>query len=126
MTFFFDNNLSPAVVRGLRGFGEDVRHLTELFTPNTPDVEWLKRIGNENWILVTRDERVRRNPAELNAFKRYNVRAFFLGGKNRTRCDMIQQIVRNWPRMKEFANRLRPPFAFRIPPSGTKFSKLTL
>lgn len=31
MRFFFDNNLSPGLARGMKGFGEDVVHLTEVF-----------------------------------------------------------------------------------------------
>ena len=50
--------------------------------------------------------------------------AFFMGGKNRNRCQLIQQLVRNWPRMKELAKKTRVPFAFRVPPSGTKFTTL--
>lgn len=31
-----------------------------------------------------------------------------------------------WPRMKELAGKTRVPFAFQIPPSGTKFTPLPL
>ena len=58
--------------------------------------------------------------------KQNEVGAFFLGGKGRTRCQLIQQLVRNWPRMKEYAEKTRRPFAFRIPPKGAKFAPLPL
>ena len=122
MKFFFDNNLS----RGLKVFGEDVIHLKDMFNEDTEDRIWLEQIGNKKMFLITRDERIRRNPFELNALKTYKVGAFFLGGKNLGRCKIIQQVVRNWTRIKELAAKKRPPFAFRIPPSGTKFSQIDL
>ena len=126
MTFFFDNNLSPKLAKGMAAFGEDVIHLTDRYAPSTPDHDWLPEVGRSGWILVTRDDRVRRNPAELLALKESRVGAFFLGGKDRSRCELIQQVVRNWPRMKELAGKTPKPFAFRIPPSGTSIDKLPL
>lgn len=126
MKFFFDNNLSEKLVQGLRSFGEEVIHLKEVFDEGTEDQVWLKHIGTQKIFLITRDERIRKNPFELNALKTYNVGAFFLGGKNLDRCKIIQQVVRNWPRIKQISAKNKPPFAFRIPPSGTSFSPIEL
>ena len=123
MKFFFDNNLSKNLVKGLRAFGEDVVHLTEHFAEDTADVVWLEHIGSMRWVLITRDERIRKNPAELTAIREHAVGAFFLGGKNLDRCRLIQQTVRNWPRIKQYAERLKPPYAFRIPPRGAKLTR---
>ena len=124
--FFIDNNLSRYLADGMRGFKEDVTHLLDHFAQNVQDVTWLQAIAQNDWLLITRDERIRKNPAELNALKSYQIGAFFLGGKNRSRCDLIQQLVRNWPRIKRLAARTKRPFAFRIPPRGTKIERLPL
>lgn len=126
MKFFIDNNLGQQLANGMKAFGEEVMHLKEKFSEDTPDVEWLSYVGEQNLILVTRDLKVRYRPLELKALKEYKVGAFFLGGKNRTRCELIQQLVRNWPRMKSLANTELRPFAFRVPPTGTKFDKIPL
>lgn len=126
MTFFVDNNLSTALAAGMKGFGEDVVHLQDRFPEDAADSDWLAHIGSEGWFLITRDERIRYRPSEWKALKEHQVGAFFLGGKNRSRCDLIQQLVRNWPRMKESAAKTRRPFAFRVPPSGTKYTPLPL
>ena len=126
MTFFFDNNLSEHLVDGLRAFGEDVIHLKEVFRNDEQDISWLKYIGEKKYFLVTRDEHVRFNPTELQTLKEYNVGAFFVGGKNLNRCAIIKQIVRNWPRVKEFSARTKVPFMYRIPPSGTKFVRIEM
>jgi len=110
----------------MKAFGEDLIHLRELFSADTDDVRWLHHIGKNQMFLITRDERIRRRPAELKALREYEIGAFFLGGKNRSRCELIQQLVRNWPRIKEYARTTRRPFAFRVPSRGTKFDPISI
>ncbi len=126
MRFFIDNNLSTKLARGMSAFGEAVDHLKDHFPEDAQDTEWLAYIGNREFFLITRDDNIRRNPAEIRALRDHRVGAFFLGGKNRSRCQLIQQLVRNWPRIKEIAHTESRPFAFRVPPSGKKFTKITL
>ena len=126
MRFFVDNNLSINLARGMRAFGEDVDHLQDHFSPDSPDTEWLQFIGENDYFLITRDNAIRRNPAELSALKSYGVGAFFLGGKNRNKWELIQQLVRNWIRIKEYAGKKRRPSAIRIPPTGTMFDDIPL
>ncbi len=126
MRFFIDNNLSKQMADGMAAFGEEVGHLQDSFPNDAKDEDWLPYVGDNELVLVTRDEEIRRKPAELRALKSHNVGAFFLGGKNLDRCRLIQQLVRNWPRMKDLAGKTRRPFAFRIPPTGTKFVKINL
>ena len=59
-----------------------------------------RRIGR--W--VSRDSRRQRSDTgrrNRRRYREYQVGAFFMGGKNLRRCQLIQQLVRNWPRMKE-------------------------
>ena len=107
MKFFVDNNLSRGLARGMKAFGEDVS-----------DTEWLAHIRSRGWCLVTRDDRIRHRPAEWAALREHGVGAFFMGGKNLSACQLVQQLVRNWPRMKKLADKTNVPFAFRVPPSG--------
>jgi len=126
MRFFVDHDLSPQLANGMTALGEDVVHLTEIFPDSAKDLEYLPRVGSEGWFLVTRDKRIRYRPAERAALKEYRVGAFFLGGKSRSRCELIQQLVRNWPRMKELARTTPVPFAFQVPPFGKKLRRLSL
>jgi len=126
MKFFIDNNLSVQLAEGMQGFGEKVEHLRETFPEDTADTVWLRHIGEKRIILITRDNRIRRRPAELMALHEYKVGAFFLAGKNKTRCELIKQLVRNWPRIKEYALKTKCPFAFRVPPTGAKIKQIPL
>ncbi len=124
--FFFDNNVSKKIVEGLKAFGEEVVYLQDKFLEDSPDIEWLQYVGEKGLVLITRDEKVRWNPAEITAIKKFKVVTFFLGGKNLNRCKLIQQVVKNWPRIKELSEKTQPPFAYRIPPTGVKFTQILL
>lgn len=126
MKFFFDNNLSQHLAAGMLAFGENVEHLQESFPEDTDDEIWLKYIGENGLFLITRDEQIRYRPSQKAALKANNVGAFFLGGKNRTRWQLVKQLVRSWERIKEFAAKERRPFAFKIYAQGTKFVKIPL
>ena len=126
MKFFLDNNLAMGLAEGMRAFGEDVMHLRDKFQEDTPDTEWLEYVGKNRIFLITRDEKIRKNPAELQAIRLYRVGAFFLGGKNLRRCDLIEQLVRSWRRIKETAASKPRPFAFRVRRRGTKLVPINL
>jgi predicted nuclease of predicted toxin-antitoxin system len=126
MRFFFDNNLSANLAHGMREFGEDVVHLTDHFPQDAVDSEWLPFVGENQLVLVTRDERIRWKPAEIAAVKVHKVAVFFLGGKKLKRCDLIEQVVRNWRRMKQVAATEHRPFAIRVPPHGATFKHVAL
>ena len=101
-------------------------HLKDEFNEDTEDTVWLEYIGKDGITLITKDERIRRNPLELQSIIKHKVGVFFLGGKKQGRCKIIQQVVRNWPRIKELALGTKPPFAYRIPPAGTKIDRINL
>ncbi len=123
--FLVDNNLGTQLAAGMKGFGEDVVHLTEHLNPNAPDTDVLALVGSNGWCLITRDNRIRYRPAESGALKEHQVGAFFMSGKNLGRCQIIQQLVRNWPRMKKLAGATQRPFAFRVPPNGKNIKRLS-
>ncbi len=126
MKFFLDMNLSPRLAHGMQEFGQDVTHLVDHFDQGEKDEIWLPHVGTNGWILVTRDNRIRRNPAELRALREFQVGAFFLGGKGLSKCDIIEQVVRNWRRMNSLAEKTKRPFAYRVPAKGTKLSSIPL
>lgn len=124
MTFFLDNNLSPRLAKAGTEIGEKVTHLTEIFAPDTPDEDWLRWVGDKGYFLVTRDDRIRWRPAQIAALKRHAVGAFFLGGDHLSRCQIIQTLVKHWPRIRDLAAATRRPFGFCVPSRGSRIERL--
>lgn len=119
-TFFFDNNLSPVLVAGLRGLGEDVQHLRDVFPANTKDAVWIPKVAESGWILVTRDKRIRTRPLEAEALVRSGLSAFFfIQRRDPDLWGWAELVVRRWREMKQLAERERKPFLFAISERGT-------
>ena len=126
MTFLIDNNLGPRLAHGMAEFGEDVKHLGDILPGDSPDVQILQFVGERGWILITRDKRVRFNPAEKQAILQFRVGTVFLGGKGLTACRIIQQLVRSWPNVKRLSKSANRPFAFLVNAAGTSVKPLSL
>lgn len=125
--YFFDNNLSPYLASGMRTFGEDVCHLTDLFPRDTKDPVWLPEIGARGLILVSHDTKIRKKPIEIALVKQHLVGGFFLinkegGGHTAGRCAIIEQLVRHWRLMKREAAARPRPFLFAVSRFGTKLT----
>jgi hypothetical protein len=119
LTFFFDNNLSPRLVSGLRGFGEDVVHLKDVFAPDMPDEAWIPQIGSRGWFLVSRDKRIARDPAKIRALKEAGVGAFFFTQKKDPHLwEWVEMVVRRWTEIKRWADSRQRPFVVGIPERG--------
>jgi len=118
MTFFFDNNLSPRLVDGLKAFGEDVTHLRTHFPGATEDSQWLPGIGKKGWVLITADKKIKRKPHERQALKSNKVGAFVFSVTGMNHCGWIRLVVRRWSEIKEFASRTPPPYIYRVPIKG--------
>lgn len=82
MRFFFDNNLAPKLAKSLHVLVEpdhQVVHLKDRFAANTPDSTWMGALSREkNWIIISGDLHIRRNPHEVRAWKAAGHTIFFL------------------------------------------------
>src|SRR5437870_10467764 len=62
----------------LRGADLKVEVHDQHLAQDAPDPEWLAFAGKNNWIVITRDERIRYRVAEKQAFRRAKAGAFVL------------------------------------------------
>jgi PIN domain-containing protein len=80
--FFFDNNLAVKLAHGINQMVEpnhQVFHLRDKFAPNVEDVVWMKALAaEEDWVIITADVRISRNPHEIHAWKEAGHTIFFL------------------------------------------------
>ena len=76
----------------LRTAGLSVEVHDDHFPQDALDPEWLRAVGERNWVVVTRDERIRYNVAEKQAIRRAKVRAFVLAAQGNLRAEMLAKI----------------------------------
>jgi predicted nuclease of predicted toxin-antitoxin system len=79
--FFFDNNLPPKLAKSLHVLVEpdhQVIHLKDRFAANTTDETWMAGLAKEqDWIIVSGDLQIRKNPHEVRAWRAADTRHFF-------------------------------------------------
>ena len=133
MKFFLDNNLPPALARSLHALsersGHQVVHLSEKFNRDIADADWIRALAEEgDWIIVSGDIRIPKNPAERQAWLESGLTSFFLGRgwTGLSFWDQAWKLVQWWPRIIDQAAKVEPPAAFLVPVKGSKFEQLVL
>ena len=118
-TFLVDESLGGQLVSSaLQEAGASVERLRDHFAPGTPDQEWLTEVGNRRWVVLTKDKRIRRRPAEVAAIVGANVRAFVFTSGNATGQAMAQAYVTALPAMRQFCRDFAPPFVATLGAAG--------
>jgi hypothetical protein len=114
LNIFFDNCTSPVFAGCLDALvsptGHRARHIRLMpeygFTGKTEDVDWITRLANDPavWIVVTGDQRIRKNVVERAAWIRAGLRAFVLAAAYQktpvNQCAAV--LLWRWPVMEKF------------------------
>ena len=79
---------------------------------------WLPFIGQQGWILITKDKRIRYNQLEKTAVRRYGVREFYFSSGNYKGVEMAQILVIALPEIVKAVTTYEPPFIASISKSG--------
>jgi predicted nuclease of predicted toxin-antitoxin system len=110
VTYFFDNNVSPRLVRILRELGVSAIHVTESFPADASDAAILTELRTKDWILVTCDLRIRTRPPEIRALRAAGVKAVFFKSFF-LRLGLWDQgvwLLRNWSKIHAAAQAASP------------------
>ena len=116
---FLDRNLGKKIIAdALRQAGADVRVHDDHFSPNARDEEWLSEVGRRQWVVLTKDARIRYREIERMALMNAGVRAFVLTAKNLQGSEMASIFVTALPTIQRLSARHAPPFIAAITRGG--------
>jgi len=119
VVFFVDRSLGGRiVVDALRNAGAYVIAHDDRFAADTPDVEWLSEAGQRNWLVLTKDSAIRRNPHEKAMIRNARVRVFALTRKDLRGQEMAEIFVAALPGMLTRTAKVAAPFVFSISKAG--------
>jgi uncharacterized protein with PIN domain len=103
----------------LRNAGLKVEIHDDHFAPDAKDEEWLTVAGQKQWIVVTRDERIRYRAAAKQAIRRAKVRAFFLAAQGDLSAEMLaENFLKAFSKVRRAVSEQKPPFIAKISRSG--------
>jgi len=83
------------------------------------DEEWLTVAGQNDWVVLMKDDAIRRRPGEIEALRRAGVRAFCLTNANLRAAEQGERFVANRHRIIQRAGK-PGPFVDGVYPRGLK------
>jgi hypothetical protein len=120
LTFFLDYQIGRFVVaQALRNAGAKVEVHLDHFEQAAPDPEWIPEVGRRDWVLITKDQNIRRNPLERAAYEAARLRGFVVTGKDMDGQNLASLLVRCLPGMVYRAAGAPGPSLFTISRGGT-------
>jgi len=116
VTYLFDHNLSPRLAHILRVLHVDARALRDEFARNIKDPDLLRELGSRGWMLITCDTHIQTRPMEAAVFKASGVSVVFLSRffEQMKLWDKAVWLLRYWPEIEKFADRVKPGTSGRI------------
>jgi hypothetical protein len=113
--FFIDRSLGRKhLAEALRrlGLGLTIHTMASVYgekrAQELADEEWLTDAGKRGWIVLMKDDAIRRRPAERDALMRAGVRAFCLTSGQLRAADQTARFVNNIHRILQRARKPGP------------------
>lgn len=118
--FYLDENLCNCrpILDTFRRLGIPFKRHLDIFRPGTADSEWLRRVGQEGWVVLTVDQQIRYNELEKQEVISNKVREFVFSSGNLSGQDMATILEKALPRMKRVCRRESPPFIATVTRGG--------
>ena len=127
MKFFFDNCISPKIVKALRVLddqGHTFQHLIEKFgRGNLKDQEWLPVLKQEGgWIIVSIDL-FNKTKEENQEMRESGVAVFIFaeGHGQLPHWEQVRRVITWWPLIVEKAHHSKRGDCFRLPMTSRTF-----
>lgn len=115
LTFFLDHQIGRfQVADALRSAGAVVEVHLDHFPGDAPDTEWIPEVGRRGWVLITKDQNIRRNPLERAAYQAARLRGFVVTGKDMNAIELGTLLVGCLPGMVRRSAGRSGPFVFTI------------
>jgi predicted nuclease of predicted toxin-antitoxin system len=115
-----DRSLGKYEVAGaLRSAGANVEVHDDHFDQAAKDEEWLQHAGENGWIVLTKDSKIRYREPEIAAILHYKVRAFVLSARNVSGEQMAETFRGCLNSMLKFVDKYGGPFVAKVTRSGT-------
>jgi hypothetical protein len=111
--FFIDRSLGRRhLAEALRANGLVVHTLSSVYGEeagqHVPDERWLRDSGQHGWIVLMKDDAIRRRPAERDALVEAGVRAFCLTNAQLRAAEQTERFVSNRHRILQQARKPGP------------------
>jgi predicted nuclease of predicted toxin-antitoxin system len=117
--FFIDRSLGyRTVANALEEAGYRVERHDDHYPPDTPDAQWLRDVGKNGWVVLTKDRQFDKNQIELNSLHESGAATFVLKAGNLTGSQIAAVLVGAMPGALLVLRKFDRPFIARIGKGG--------
>jgi hypothetical protein len=117
-TLFLDRNLGrKLVISALRAQSISAVAHDDVFAIDAADTDWLPKVGERGWVVISCDSKITRNSSELTALIIANVHAFFVNVRNPTAAKYAKAIIDSYPSIHGVYRR-QPPSIHTLNSNG--------
>lgn len=119
-TYFLDRQIGRyTVAAAMRAAGAAVEIHDDHFGPLTDDLVWIPQVAARNWVLITLDQNIRRNPLQRAAYKAAALKGFILTGHGMNGVEIARLLVACLPRMTRRVASAKGPLLYTISRFGS-------
>lgn len=102
----------------LRENGLKIENHSKHFSQNAPDIEWLLKCGENDWVVLAKDKNIKKNHLERQVLLNAKVAAFFLTRGEYKGEEMGQAILKAMKRIANLIQSQQKPFIARVDIKG--------
>ncbi len=92
-------------------------HLSH-FKQDEDDIVWLPQVAARNWVLFTKDKKLRKRPNERALLLEAGLRSFILVSGQLNGQQMAEAFVTAMPHIRKILTTQPPPFVARVERTG--------
>lgn len=119
VVFFIDRCLQCiTIVEKLRQAGITIEIHRDHFSDDAQDVDWIPKVGENGWVVLTKDSKISKSTIERNAVARTGVKMFTLNSANLTGEEMSEIFVKAIVKMQRIVQENPAPFIAKIDKAG--------
>jgi predicted nuclease of predicted toxin-antitoxin system len=115
---FVDRCLGKRIGAPLAAAGAEVFLHDDHFPQDAEDHDWLTEVGKRGWIVLTKDQWIRRRPIQRDALLDADLKVFCFMSGSVPFSDMTQIISDCLPTIRKIVDKTRPPFIAGIYKDG--------
>lgn len=119
ITFFIDRCLgNRQIAEAIQSLGICVETHDQHFPKNALDIEWIPKIAEKKWIILTKDEKIGKNAIERQVLARSGLRMFTLAAQGLSGEEMVNIFQKAIIPMQKFIEKNPAPFIAKIYRNG--------
>lgn len=118
MILLCDEDVGTSVPKALNLVGCETKYMRKLRWAGKPDVEWLSKAGQNEWLVFSYNKKILKVPSERETIIREKVGIIFLTNGTEYTRKVLRLLLTKWDTFELLWATVERPFARFLSPNG--------